>query len=221
MAREPSRSLNLRQYWTAHPVCARDEPPPNPQLVASLLDRSNRERTRLFWAEGCRSFLSAVENRWPIRAVVYCPKLLRSPAAWQDIRRIPASRRLKATEDEFVTLSRRREPDGIGVVCPQRWERLIDQNAARGDVWVGLDSLRTPGNLGTILRTCAAVGVRGVMLIGGESDPYDPAAIRASMGAVFSVPLVRTSGKALAGWRARREILIVGTSPAASLDYRT
>lgn len=189
------------------------------EQIASLLDRHDRDRTRLFWAEGCRSFFSALENGWDIRSIIYCPRLLSSRPAWERLRRL-GTPSLELSSEEFGHLTRRAEPDGVGVVCAQHWERLIEQPARRGDVWVALDSIRTPGNLGTIFRTCAAVGARGVMVIGGEIDAFDPAVIRSSMGAIFSVDLIRTSARALAGWKSRRQVLFVGASPAGSLDYR-
>jgi TrmH family RNA methyltransferase len=78
-----------------------------------------------------------------------------------------------------------------------------------------------PGNLGTILRTCDAVGGAGLILVGPATDPYDPAAVRASMGAVFSQRLVRASREELAAWKRRHTCLVVGTSPAAAAHYRT
>ncbi|HTQ09775.1 MAG TPA: RNA methyltransferase [Fimbriimonadaceae bacterium] len=185
-----------------------------------LLDRPERNRRGLFWAEGCRSFFSALENGWPIRTVVYCPKLLHSRQTWRALETSAADAFLKVSPEEFHLLTRRSEPDGIGVVCEQRWLPLIEQTPDHGDLWVALDSARTPGNLGTILRTCAATGVRGVMLIGGEADPYDASAIRSSMGAIFSVPLIRTSARSLAGWKVRRDVLFVGATPNTPLDYR-
>ncbi|MFI5385615.1 MAG: TrmH family RNA methyltransferase [Fimbriimonadales bacterium] len=207
-----------------HRGCAEAERPLGLNQILPLLDRNEREQTGLFWAEGCRSFFSALEHRWMIRTVVYCPKLLRSRLAWDSIHRLGMSRSLpivRLCPEEFQLLTRRAEPDGIGVVCEQRWSRLIDQHPVEGDVWVALDSIRTPGNLGTILRTCAATGAQGVMLIGGEVDAYDPAVIRASMGTFFATNLIRTSARALAGWKSRRNtVLFIGTSPSAKLDYR-
>lgn len=192
---------------------------PTLDSILPLLDRAERQRSGLFWAEGCRSFFSALQYGWTVRAVVVCPRLLRSREAWCRLRslRVPI---LRVTVEQFALLTKRHEPDGIGVVCDQRWSRLIDQEPSPGDVWIALDSIRTPGNVGTIFRTGAAVGVAGVMLIGGEIDPFDPAAIRASMGALFSTRLILTSAKALAGWKSRRDVLFVGTSPVARLDYR-
>lgn len=206
MARSASRCPNRH-------LCSTSE------QIAALFDRQERNRTGLFWAEGCRSFFSAIDNGWPIQCVAYCPQLLRSRTTYE---RLTASTipRLRLSPVQFATLSRRSEPDGIGIVCPQRWEPLIDQHPKPGDVWVALDSVRTPGNLGTILRTVAAVGARGVMLIGGETDPYESAAIRASMGALFATKLIRTSARALEGWKVRRHVTFVGASPNAPDDYR-
>lgn len=208
MARQACRQSTSRQPFE-----------PSLDSIIALLDRTERERSGLFWAEGCRSFFSALQYGWTVQAIVICPKLLRSREAWS---RLPSQRVpiLRVTVEQFAVLSRRNEPDGIGVVCEQRWSRLIDQEARHGDVWIALDEVRTPGNFGTILRTGAAVGTAGVMLIGGELDAFDPAAIRASMGALFATRLVRTSAKALAGWKERRHVLFVGTSPEARLDYR-
>lgn len=195
---------------------------PSLDSVRALLDRTERERTGLFWAEGCRSLFSALERGWQVRQIVYCPKLLKSQSAWNMLRKMGGQLPLlKLSSAEYMELSRRVEPDGIGIVVEQRWQRLIDEGPHRRSLWVALDSIRTPGNLGTILRTCAAVGVQGVMLIGGELDAYDPAVVRASMGAVFASRLIRTSAKALAGWKDRRNVRFIGTSPGASHDYRS
>jgi RNA methyltransferase, TrmH family len=187
-----------------------------------LLEREHRDRMGLFWAEGCRSLFSAVRHDWPIVCTVSCPPLVRSHHVARELkslarRGVPS---VSLSQDEFSQLSRRLEPDGVGVVCEQRWHPLIGQHPRQGDTWVALDSVRTPGNLGTIFRTCAATGAQGVMLIGGEADPYEPGTIRASMGAIFSVKLVRTSARALTGWKGRRHVQFVGASPSAQTDYR-
>lgn len=191
------------------------------EQILPLLNRKDREQTGLFWAEGCRSLFAAREQGWRIRAIVVCSRLLRSRHAWAELQRcdFPV---IRTSRDEFALLSRRVEPDGIGVVCEQRWSRLIEQRPKGNDLWVCLDAIRTPGNLGTILRTCAAVGAQGVMLVGGEVDPYEPAVVRASMGALFKTQLIRTSGKALAAWKGHcglPPVRFIGTSPSAPIDY--
>ncbi len=60
--------------------------------------------------------------------------------------------------------------------------------------WLALDALGDPGNVGTVLRTAAALGAGGVVTLPGTADPFGPKAARASMGACFRVPVARLDG---------------------------
>ena len=90
----------------------------------------------------------------------------------------------------------------------------------RTDVWVALEEVRDPGNLGTILRTADAVGVKGVILIGASCDPYSRECVRATMGSVFAVPLVKTTREAFLDWRPSWPGDVVGTHLEAREDFR-
>jgi TrmH family RNA methyltransferase len=80
--------------------------------------------------------------------------------------------------------------------------------------------VRSPGNLGTLLRTCLAVGARGVLVV-GDADLYDPACVRATMGALSSLDVVRVADVAELRALARRSgARLVGTSPDARIDFR-
>jgi TrmH family RNA methyltransferase len=127
---------------------------------------------------------------------------------------------VEVTADVFHTLAAKEHAQGIGVVARQRWHDLERARPEAGQCWVALDTVHYPGNLGTILRTCDAVACAGVILLGTTTDPYDPAAVRASMGAIFSQRLARASFAEFATWRDRHGLAVVGTSPAAPLDYQ-
>jgi TrmH family RNA methyltransferase len=85
--------------------------------------------------------------------------------------------------------------------------------------WVALHLVRSAGNLGPILRTSDAEGGAGVILLGEEVDPYAPAVVRATMGALYTQRFVRTTLAAFARWRRRHGCLVIGTSPTAPTDY--
>lgn len=112
------------------------------------------------------------------------------------------------------------EPSGIGIVARQRWHDLPSPHSLHDGCWISFDFVQSPGNFGTVLRTCDAAGASGVLLIGPDVDPYDPGAVRGSMGAIFSQRLTRTSWKELRDWAGTARVLIVGTSPHAQHDYR-
>ncbi|MCW2926443.1 MAG: hypothetical protein JWM86_411 [Thermoleophilia bacterium] len=73
---------------------------------------------------------------------------------------------------------------------------LMDERAQAGATgpWLALDGLADPGNVGTVLRTCAAFGGAGIIALPGTSDPWGGKAVRASMGACFRVPIARLDG---------------------------
>lgn len=73
----------------------------------------------------------------------------------------------------------------IGVYAG-RWSETLD-----GPLWIYLHALSDPGNIGAILRSAHAFGASGVALGPGCADPYSPKAVRASMGAIFTVALAR------------------------------
>jgi TrmH family RNA methyltransferase len=85
--------------------------------------------------------------------------------------------------------------------------------------WVALSNVANPGNLGTIIRTCDAVGIEGIILLDRSTDPYDPTALRASMGAHFSIKLVKAGFQELVAWKQTNRLALIGTSDGAELDY--
>src|SRR5204862_419546 len=117
---------------------------------------------------GIRLVAEAVQMRAEIEALVVAPSLLRSPLACQivDELRLRDVPRVEVTPEVFDTLAVRNAAQGIGAVVRQRWERLEDVRLEDGRCWVAVDAVQNPGNLGTIMRTCAAVGGAGVLLVG-------------------------------------------------------
>jgi TrmH family RNA methyltransferase len=97
----------------------------------------------------------------------------------------------------------------------------LERIAAEEDpCWIMLETVRSPGNLGTILRTSEAVGGSGLILLGNAVDPYDPATVRATMGSLFSQRLVCTTPEEFHSWRGRQRCALIGTMPSASIDYQ-
>ena len=108
----------------------------------------------------------------------------------------------------------------MAAVVKQDWTTLSEISRKSG-VWVALYEIADPGNLGTILRTCDGVGANGIILIGNCTDPFDPTAVRASMGALFSKILVKTGIEEFSNWIISNAKVLIGTSDHANVDYRT
>jgi TrmH family RNA methyltransferase len=190
--------------------------------IRKLRGRAERDQRGLFYVEGIRQVAEAIQLGAEIEAIVVAPELLRSEFALDLVERQIAGGNdsLIVSADVFRTVSEREHPHGLSAVMRQRWQALDDIRLTKRSLWVGLDAVADPGNLGTILRTSDAVGADGVILIGKTTDPYDPAAVRASMGAIFSQRLVQASNDTLIDWAGQQAIQVVGTSPDGPLDYQ-
>ena len=112
------------------------------------------------------------------------------------------------------------EPQGIGAVVRQQWIPLASVRVGRDSFWLAVESIESPGNLGTIIRTAEAAGVSGIFVLDSKSDPYDPAAVRASIGSLFSQKLTRCAPCEFADWAKSCGVAVVGSSPAGLLDYK-
>ncbi len=90
-------------------------------------------------------------------------------------------------------------------------------------VWLALDRVRDPGNLGTCFRTAEALGVEAIVLVGDTTDPYALETVRATMGAFFHVPFHRMDEAAFIAfadeWKQSGQV--VGTHLEGSVDHRT
>src|SRR5262249_24325285 len=106
-------------------------------------------------------------------------------------------------------------------VFEQRWAPLPPPAAvAREALWVGLESVRDPGNLGTVIRTVDAAGASGVLLIGPCVDPYSQEAVRATMGSVFNAPVGGVARQRGLPWVQRWPGDVVGAPLRATGDFR-
>lgn len=186
------------------------------ETLNQLKKRSVRDGHGLFRIEGPKAFLAAVHSGWSIKATVYCRKLINAAAVRSAVR----DSRDRATPCVTVGPTRYREcsittrASGIAAIVRQQWTRLGNLKLQPNQWVVVVDSLRSAGNLGTILRTAEAVGTSAVIFCGPDVDPFDPGSVRSSMGALFNIPLIRTSTPQLARWMKVNSVHGVGLSPA-------
>lgn len=188
--------------------------------IRALRLKKRRDETGTYLAEGISIVLRALEHRAPVQAIIYCPELLRSESANRAIaaaqERIPC---YEADTGLFGSISSRDNPVGIAAVIAYQDRAPGELPTEADSVYVALDEIKSPGNLGTILRTADGLGFTGVALIGDSTDQYHPECVKASMGTLFSVPVVRfTSTTDFLGWCRERELAVITTSCHARDD---
>jgi RNA methyltransferase, TrmH family len=197
---------------------------PTVKFIRSLEMRKVRRETELFAAEGASVLVTARENGWQPRTLVFHAGT-RMTAVHEQLIRWAAnagSEILEVSEAVLAKLVSKENPQNMLAVFPQRWHGLPGpRDVAENDLWIALEGVRDPGNLGTVIRTADGVGASGVILVGSCCDPYAREAVRATMGSIFSVPLVRTDCSRLLGWRREWKGDVVGTHLAAQEDFRS
>ena len=161
------------------------------KYVVSLQRRKAREEAQLFVIEGWRFVEDAVCRNAPIKKVYVCQE--REPLEWQSLQKRLRERSIPFEDvDERVLrkMSSTEEPQGILAVVRQTTNSWSEVEVDRQTVLLILDGIQDPGNLGTILRTALAAGVRYVCLTPGTVDLYNPKVLRSTMGALFSLVLL-------------------------------
>ena len=187
-----------------------------------LADRRHRRREGAFVVEGIQPVWQAVEAGADVEVLVVAPGLLGQSraAAMVAEREAGGTRVVRVTDELFGRLSGRDGPSGLAAIVRARPSGLEGLRAGPGAVFAALHQIANPGNLGTIIRTANAAGASGVILIGAATDPFDPAAVKASMGALFTVPVARAGdvGEFFA-WATRLGIAVVTTSATAERSF--
>ncbi|GAA0334034.1 RNA methyltransferase [Sphingomonas oligophenolica] len=191
--------------------------------VRNLREKRHRREEGLFLAEGLRILTEARESGRLPEYLFFARdsadhKLVRTLIA--DVE-AAGGEAIETVPDILSKLSGKDNPQAVVGVFAEFATSLdaLDRNAA--DIWLVAERLRDPGNLGTILRTGDAVGAGGLILIGECVDPFSLEAVRASMGALFTVPVVQAEWGAFLRWLRAGPGQLVGLSLDTDSDYRS
>jgi RNA methyltransferase, TrmH family len=187
-----------------------------------LGERKHRRREGAFVVEGVQPVWQAVEAGADLEVLVVAPGLLGdSPAAQMVANQEQAGVRVaRVTSDLFARVSSREGPSGLAAIVRARVPGLATLGVAPGSVFAALHEIGNPGNLGTIIRTANAAGVAGVVLVGPATDPFDPVAVKASMGALFTTPIAHVETVAdFFAWSAASGVTVVTTSAKAGVSF--
>lgn len=191
--------------------------------IKALTVKKSREESGAFLAEGLKLVIDALELGWTIRTLVYAKAAKGKPLVEQVAAKTVAAGGLvlEVSEKVIGSITRRDNPQMVVGVFEQRWRPLRDVRPKAGETWVALDRVRDPGNLGTIIRTADAAGASGVILVGETTDPFSLETVRATMGSVFAVPVVKATPEEFLAWKKTAGVAVVATHLAGAVDYRT
>jgi TrmH family RNA methyltransferase len=182
--------------------------------------------------KGGAARLVAIEGSWALRhalraglvvdKVLVCPALFRG----DESPRLVAEARSRGAwihefgERVFRTLVEREGPDGIAALVRLRQWTLADVKVEPSTRVVVLDRMELAGNLGAVIRCADGAGAAAVMLTDRRVRISHPLVLKASMGTVFTMPIVDTTVECAAEWASAHDVRIVAADPAANASYR-
>lgn len=192
----------------------------NPRVKEALKLNNRRERDRsgLFLIEGFRELKRAIDGGVKIQSLFICPELFLGSNE-QALIAQSGVRPWECSVSVFKKLSYRDRPDGLVAVAVQMnssLETLSKRIAGKpAPLIVVAEAIEKPGNLGTILRSADAAGADGVIVCDRCTDIYNPNVVRASVGTLFTLPVIEASTDEVFAWLKAHHIRTAAATPSA------
>lgn len=156
-------------------------------------NRNKRYRYHEFLVEGVRNINQAIQNGWRIKSFLYTFEKPLSSWAADLTRSIPTEVNFEMTASLLSELSGKEDTSELMLVVAMRDDSDAWFPDSKNPVLALFDRPSNKGNLGTLLRSCDAFGVDGLIITGHAVDIYEPDVVSSSMGSFFRVPFLRLS----------------------------
>ena len=191
--------------------------------IKSLTQKKNRDASNKFIAEGLKLVIDAIDRGWEIEILIYAKAAAEKDIVQKTAAKVVANSGLvlEVTEKILTSITRRDNPQMVVGVFKQKFAELNQLEPQSGDTFIALDRVRDPGNLGTIIRTADAAGIKGVILVGATTDAFSIETVRATMGSIFALPILKCDIEAFLNWQKAHDISVIGSHLKGSVDYRT
>ena len=213
MKQHQSSSESKKLTNNRHPVV---------RQVRDLKKRRHREESRLFRIEGHREIDRALDADIEFNSVIYCDSIPRFSQCEGTFNRIKSRSGIEiyaASSSVFDTLSQWQNPDGLLVIAKRPQPVLEEMRADVNDVFLVIDGIEKPGNLGSMFRTADATGCSGILISDPVVDLFNPNVIRASLGTVFTMPCAIGDKEWIIQWLQQYHLRIVCSSPQGANSF--
>jgi TrmH family RNA methyltransferase len=194
----------------------------NPRVKAAvrLRDRREREATGRTIVGGGRELGRALDAGVEIDEAFVCDRLVRSDEAREVVGRLAGTVGLTAVSEGVIgKLAFGDRSDGVVAIVVTPSTALDRLELGADPLVVVLEALEKPGNLGAIVRTADGAGVAAVIAADPRTDPYNPNAVRASLGTIFSMPLAAAPSADVLAWLAGHGLRVVAARVEAERAY--
>ena len=176
----------------------------------------------MFRIEGYREIERAIDADIDIEYVIYCDVISRFKQCVDTLKRIESRAEIAiyaSSSSVFANLSQWQNPDGLLVIAKRQSTTLEDIQVDGRDVFLVVDGVEKPGNLGSIFRSADATGCSGVVISDPVVDLFNPNVIRASLGTIFTTPHAVADSARVIQWLRRNKLRIVCSSPDSECNF--
>ncbi|MBI1216095.1 MAG: RNA methyltransferase [Alphaproteobacteria bacterium] len=190
--------------------------------LRGLSQKKNRDAEGLFIVEGPRHVDEMLEAGWVPACVAFSARAAGLPETQKALAACDAAAglNLEVTDDILGKVTNRDNAQPLIGVFRQRFYGLEAVSSGPDALWLALEGIRDPGNLGTILRTADAAGASGVLLLGECCDVFAPEVVRATTGSFARMTLCHATQAEFLAWRPKWAGRVFGTHLKAESDYR-
>lgn len=160
------------------------------EAAALLAKKKERDRRGLFVVEGVKLFREAPEERIVQIYIAASARAQLMAQYGEKLKRLPCE---IVSDEVFVKMSDTVTPQGVLCLIRQysyNIEEMLSKEKRKRLLFIVLEDLQDPGNLGTIFRTAEAAGADGVIMSSKTADLYNPKTIRSTMGSIYRVPFL-------------------------------
>lgn len=190
---------------------------PKVKFLLSLEKPRERRKQQLFVIEGRKEIMHALKAGYKIGNIFYCIDQLKEsdlePELTKDKLVIPV------TQEVFDKIAIRENSGGVIAVAEMKTHNLADIKTNGTPLYLVLESVEKPGNLGAILRTADAAGLSAVIICDPQTDIYNPNVIRSSIGCLFTQPVAIANSSETIAWLQKHGFAIWCTYLPASKPY--
>ena len=159
-------------------------------------NRHKRHQYQEFYVEGVESLNLALEYGWSFRCLCFSKDRKLSKWAETFIEKSAVDECYALTAELMEVLSDKEDPSELVAVVKNKKMSLAEVPVTPVPLFLLLDRPMNPGNLGSTLRSAAAFSADAVIICGHSCDPFEPLAIRSSIGTIFTVPIVQVASPA-------------------------
>lgn len=194
---------------------------PKVKRAFALRDRRERDREGVTILEGYRELTRAHAAGIPIRETFYCREMFvgANNDALLDTLRDAGSAIYECSANVLRKIAYRERPEGLIAIAEMKRKGLDEIPAKPDGLYLVAETIEKPGNLGSILRSADAVGATAVIVCNKQTDIFNPNVIRASTGAIFSMPLAETTSEEALAWLRKLGIKTLAATPHTHLYH--